>query len=162
MTYVLNELADNGVVEVINGSPLDTLLQVLLLLRLEGELDENLLQLLVTVVDAKLLKGVLGQDLKTVNIEDTDDGAATSILGVDVLVDLLDDPGEEPVVGGLGQGITGVSGLGNAQGGGNINTSLVHVLDGTEGQGLPQGILRHLEGGGGGLEGYCRKEKVRI
>lgn len=29
---------------------------VLLLLRLEGELDEELLQLLVTVVDAKLLK----------------------------------------------------------------------------------------------------------
>jgi hypothetical protein len=37
-----------------NGSPLDLLLHVLFLLGLQGQLDEDLLQLLVHVVDAKL------------------------------------------------------------------------------------------------------------
>ena len=128
------------------------LLQVLLLLRLEGELNENLLELLVTVVDAKLLERVLGQDFKAVDVEHTDDGTTTGVLGEDVLIDLLDDPGEEPVIGRLGQGVARVRGLGNAEGGGHINTALVHVLDGTEGQSLPQHIIRNLEGRSGSLE----------
>ena len=50
-TAFLDEVADNLVVEVLDGCPLDLLSDVLLLLGLECELDEDLLQLLVDVVD---------------------------------------------------------------------------------------------------------------
>ena len=55
----LDEVADDLVVEVLDGRPLDLLADVLLLLGLEGELDEDLLELLVDVVDAKLLERVI-------------------------------------------------------------------------------------------------------
>jgi hypothetical protein len=42
---------------------------VLSLLLLEDELDEKLLQLLVAVVDAELLKPILRKDLKSVNVQ---------------------------------------------------------------------------------------------
>ena len=56
---LLDKVAHDLVVEVLDGRPLDLLRSVLLLLGLERELDEDLLQLLVDVVDAKLLKGVV-------------------------------------------------------------------------------------------------------
>ena len=40
---LLNEIADNLIVEVLDWRPLDLLADVLLLLRLESELDEDLL-----------------------------------------------------------------------------------------------------------------------
>ena len=49
---------------------LNALPKVLLLLLLEGELNEELLQLLVAVVYAKLLKAVLAEDLKPVDVQD--------------------------------------------------------------------------------------------
>lgn len=45
------------------------LLLVLLLFVLEGELDEDLLQLLVHVVDAKLLEAVSTEDLEPVDVQ---------------------------------------------------------------------------------------------
>lgn len=53
---LLNEVTDDLVVEVRNRLPLDALLEVLFLLRLESQLNEQLLQLLVAVVDAELFK----------------------------------------------------------------------------------------------------------
>lgn len=53
---LLNEVTDDLVVEVRDRLPLDALLEVLLLLRLESQLNEQLLQLLVAVVDAELFK----------------------------------------------------------------------------------------------------------
>lgn len=55
---LLNKIADDLVVEVFDLRPLDPLTYVFLLLGLEGQLDENLLQLFVDVVDAELLKRV--------------------------------------------------------------------------------------------------------
>ena len=40
---LLDEIADNLIVEVLDWRPLDLLADVLLLLRLKGELDEDLL-----------------------------------------------------------------------------------------------------------------------
>ena len=40
---LLDEIADNFIVEVLDWRPLDLLADVLLLLRLKGELDEDLL-----------------------------------------------------------------------------------------------------------------------
>lgn len=53
---LLDQIADDLVVEELDWLPLDALALVLLLLTLEGELDEHLLQLLVAVVDAELLE----------------------------------------------------------------------------------------------------------
>jgi hypothetical protein len=55
---------DKGKSPTLDGSPLDLLADVLLLLGLEGELDEDLLELLVDVVDAQLLKAVVLEDLE--------------------------------------------------------------------------------------------------
>ena len=69
---LVDELADDLVVEVFDGDPVDPLLPVLLLLLLQDQLNEQLLQLLVAVVDAKLLKAVFVEHLKPVNVEDPD------------------------------------------------------------------------------------------
>lgn len=52
----LNQVADDDVVEVLDGLPLDALAQVFLLLLLQRQLDEQLLELLVAEVDAELLE----------------------------------------------------------------------------------------------------------
>ena len=51
--------------------PLYALPLVLLLLLLQNQLDEQLLQLLVAVVDAKLLKTVLPEDFKAVDVKNS-------------------------------------------------------------------------------------------
>lgn len=53
---LLNQVADDLVIEELNWFPLDAFALVLLLLTFESELNEHLLQLLVTVVDAELLE----------------------------------------------------------------------------------------------------------
>lgn len=53
---LFDEVTHNLVVEVFDWCPLDLLANVLFLLALQGELDEDLLQLLVDVVDAKLFE----------------------------------------------------------------------------------------------------------
>lgn len=58
MYLALNELTHYLVVEVVNRGPLDTLLNILLLLCLQGQLNEDLLKLLIDKVDAELLKSV--------------------------------------------------------------------------------------------------------
>ena len=56
---------------LISLSHLDSLLEVLLLLRLERQIDEQLLQLLIAVVDAELLEPVLLKDLKAIDVQQT-------------------------------------------------------------------------------------------
>ena len=56
---LFNKVTDDLVVEVFDGRPFDLFPDVLLLLSLQGELDEDLLQFLIDVVDAKLLEGVV-------------------------------------------------------------------------------------------------------
>ncbi len=69
---MFDELADYGVVEVVNVLPLDSLQYVLLLLRLEGQFDKHLLQLLVAIVDDKLLKTIsILKDLEAVYIQNS-------------------------------------------------------------------------------------------
>lgn len=93
----LDEVTDHLVVEVLDGGPLDPFLDVLLLqtstgvstctctllppsrpahlLRLQRQLDEDLLQLLVDKVDAELLKPVFLQENK-VKLSPADPGGA--------------------------------------------------------------------------------------
>lgn len=56
---LLNEIADDLVVEIFDFRPLDPLTNIFLLLSLEGQLDENLLQLFVDIIDAELFEGVI-------------------------------------------------------------------------------------------------------
>ncbi len=55
------------VVEVVDVDPFDALPLVFVLLLLQDELDEQLLELLVAVVDAELLKGVVFEHLRNNN-----------------------------------------------------------------------------------------------
>jgi hypothetical protein len=57
-TNLLYQLANNVVVEVLDGRPFDAFTHVLFLFALQGQFDEHLLQLLVTQVDAELLEAV--------------------------------------------------------------------------------------------------------
>ena len=68
---MLNESADDGIVEVVYVLPLYTLQHILLLLRLQSELDEHLLELLIAVVDDELLKTVAVQYLEPIDVQDT-------------------------------------------------------------------------------------------
>ena len=51
-----NKVTDNLVVEVFNGRPLNLFSNIFLLFRLESQLYKYLLEFLVDIVDAKLLK----------------------------------------------------------------------------------------------------------
>ena len=53
---LFDKVTYNLVVEVLDRRPLDLLADVLLLFRLEGKLDEDLLELFVDIVDAQLLE----------------------------------------------------------------------------------------------------------
>ena len=77
--WLVYQLADDHVVEVVNVLPLDALPLVLLLLLLQHQLDEDLLQLLVAVVDAELLETVLAEDLETIDVEDANHGGVRNI-----------------------------------------------------------------------------------
>jgi hypothetical protein len=77
--------------------------------------NEKLLQFLVAVVDAELLKTVLIKNFKSVNVQDANDGGFVLDLGllvleVDGLVDFFDDPREQPVVNSLGKSVPAVVG----------------------------------------------------
>ena len=77
---------------------------VFLLLLFEHELDEQLLQLLVTVVDAQLLKTVAVEHLEAVYVQHADHGALAVQLAVpnlDRVVDPADDPRKQAIVNGL-------------------------------------------------------------
>lgn len=58
-TAFFDEVTDDLVVEVLDRVPFDLFADVFFLLSFQGELDEDLLELLVDVVDAKLLEGVI-------------------------------------------------------------------------------------------------------
>ena len=54
-----DQVAYDLIVEILNRSPLDFLPNVFFLFSLEGEFDEDLLQLLVDVIDAELFERVI-------------------------------------------------------------------------------------------------------
>lgn len=58
-TFLLDQVAYDLVVEILDWCPFDLLAVVLFLLSLQCELDKDLLQLLVDVVDAELFEGVV-------------------------------------------------------------------------------------------------------
>lgn len=104
-----DEIAADLVVEELNGLPLDLLSGVLLLFLFQGQVDENLLELLIDVVDAKLLEAIDVENLETVDIENTED---VEVAGgpTEGLVDSHDDVVEESGVHGLGESVSGVDG----------------------------------------------------
>ena len=57
--YLFNEVTDDRIVEVVDVDPLDSLVDVLLLFLLQRQLNEDLLELLVTVVNDELLKTIV-------------------------------------------------------------------------------------------------------
>ena len=91
-------------------NPLDAFPLILLLLLFQNQLNKQLLQLLIAIIDTKLLKGVVIKDLKAIDIEYANDSAVLmqrrlDERRVDGRVDVTDDPGEETVVQRLGEGV---------------------------------------------------------
>ena len=89
--------------------PCDLLADVFFLLDLQGQLDENLLQLFVDVVDTKLLKSILFENLESVDIQNAEHQRIGFLAKRHV--DALHDVVEDFVIDGLGEGITGVVAL---------------------------------------------------
>ena len=98
---VVNQVQAFLVVDEFDGFPLDALPLVLGLLRLEHVPVKLLLQPLVSVVDAQLLKGV---HLEVLEPEDVEDAAEGSRFGVvdELVVASIDEPREEFAIDGLG------------------------------------------------------------
>ena len=101
---------------------------------------EELLQLLVGVVDAELLKAVQLEDLEAGNIQDADEAGALSLGPVQRAVDPRHNPLEQSLVGGLGDGLDGELDLLLGLGLGDIVAA--HLDPGLE-EGL--GEIRHLD-----------------
>mmetsp|Transcript_26469 Transcript_26469/g.69624 ORF Transcript_26469/g.69624 Transcript_26469/m.69624 type:complete len:686 (-) Transcript_26469:554-2611(-) len=111
----VNQITNDLVVEEFDGLPLDTLAHVLILLRFESELNEKLLKLLVAVVNAELLKRVLLENFKAVNVEHANNGLDLARIDSDALVDASAHPDEESLVHGLAQRVAGDAGPFRAQ-----------------------------------------------
>mmetsp|Transcript_5177 Transcript_5177/g.15831 ORF Transcript_5177/g.15831 Transcript_5177/m.15831 type:complete len:671 (-) Transcript_5177:136-2148(-) len=103
----LDEIAADLVVEELDRLPLDLLASVLVLLLLQGEVDEDLLQLLVNVVDTQLLKAVVLKDLETVDVQHTH-GGEVLLLCEQVVVDATHNVVEQTAVERLGERVTTV------------------------------------------------------
>ena len=101
---------------------------------------EELLQLLVGVVDAELLKAVQLEDLEAGNIQDADEAGALSLGPVQRAIDPRHNPLEQSLVGGLGDGLDGELDLLLGLGLGDIVAA--HLDPGLE-EGL--GEIRHLD-----------------
>ena len=106
----LKEINALGVVNEINLRPRDVLLLVLSLLELEYVVGEELLELLVGVVDTKLLKAVDLEKLKTKDIQDTNEVHGL-LGGFDRDVDVIHNPVKEAGVKCLSHGVAAVLGL---------------------------------------------------
>ena len=99
------------VVDEFDMLPADVLRVVLFLLQLENVADEELLQVLVGVVDAKLLETVDVEVLEAENVQHSDGARVQLVRLADGAVELVDDPDEEPAVNAFGEGISHVDRL---------------------------------------------------
>ena len=101
---------------------------------------KQLLQLLICVVDAELLKAVQVKDLETRNVEDSDEAGALTLGSVKGPVDPRHDPLEEALVGGLGDGLNGKLHL-------LFCLGLGHIVPANLDSGLQEGLgqVRHLD-----------------
>jgi hypothetical protein len=127
-----------------------TFRDILLLLFAQGELNEDLLELLIDKVDAELLKAVVLENLESVNVQHADDRGR--ILVEDGFIDLRDDPLEEARVDAHRKGVAGKCGLGRREGG---LDGLADSLDGTRGQ-------RRDKITGSDLQKLCSMAKRRV
>ena len=99
--------------------PVDCLQVVFLLLHLEDVLHEKLLQILICIVDAELLKTVRVEVFKAKNVQDTN---CTLVVKLELrfeycIVDLLNNVDEQPAVDSLGEGVSDIFGLVCVEGG---------------------------------------------
>ena len=101
---LFHQIANDPIVEILHRCPVNAFPSVFLLLLLQHQLDEELLQFFVAVIDAELLEAVGLKDLKTINVQYTNDSVFAVQCGGGVgrraegLVDLLYDPREESFV----------------------------------------------------------------
>lgn len=66
---LFDKVTDDLVIKVGDGFPSDALAAIFVLFRLECQLDEKLLKLLVTIINAELFETVGLEDFKAVNVQ---------------------------------------------------------------------------------------------
>mmetsp|Transcript_35583 Transcript_35583/g.48635 ORF Transcript_35583/g.48635 Transcript_35583/m.48635 type:complete len:234 (-) Transcript_35583:1331-2032(-) len=66
-----DQVTHNLIVKILDRCPTDTFFLVFFLFSFKGQLDEVLLELFVHKIDTKLLETVMLEDLKTINVQDT-------------------------------------------------------------------------------------------
>uniref|UniRef100_A0A2M4D5A0 Putative secreted protein n=1 Tax=Anopheles darlingi TaxID=43151 RepID=A0A2M4D5A0_ANODA len=81
--------------------PVDAFMVVLLLLELEDVLHEELLQVFVRKVNAKLFEAVVVKVLEAKDVQHTDCASCRRFRFVDRLIDLLHDQHEQTAVDAL-------------------------------------------------------------
>jgi hypothetical protein len=109
--WLFDQVKSSGQIHTeIDGFPVNTFLLVGFLFEDEHVVIEELLELLVSVVDAKLLEGVEVENFETSNIEDTNE-VVSGEGGGEGIVDLDTEPVEESGEDGLGEGTLGVMDL---------------------------------------------------
>lgn len=95
-----NEIAHDAIVEIIHRNPLNSFFFVFLLLGFQCTFNEDLLQLFVDVIDAKLFERVVLEDFEAIDIEHTDGHLVVRVVqrmrfGVDRHIDAVHDPIEQ-------------------------------------------------------------------
>eukprot|EP00732_Lithocolla_globosa_P001343 Lithocolla_globosa_v1_NODE_646_length_3525_cov_40.886455.p2 type:complete len:263 gc:universal NODE_646_length_3525_cov_40.886455:1421-2209(+) len=110
-----HQLADFLVVEVLHWGPHDPFSHIFLLLFLQCQLDKKLLQFFIAKIDRKLLKAVILQNLKAINIQHSNGRhhflSTRFALVLDVFVDSAHQPFEQAFVQCLCQRVASVRGL---------------------------------------------------
>lgn len=124
--------------------PIDALQVVLFLFQLEDMSDEELLQIFVGIVDAKLFKAIDLEVLKPKDIEDTDGGSVVTVVWlrlVDGRIDFADDPDKHSTVNAFDERVSHVQRLLPTHGG---DHSISVSEDGSGGQRVYQVLLVHV------------------
>mmetsp|Transcript_24017 Transcript_24017/g.69012 ORF Transcript_24017/g.69012 Transcript_24017/m.69012 type:complete len:722 (-) Transcript_24017:1240-3405(-) len=136
-----------------NELPQNALLFVFLLLHLEHELVELLLERLIGVVDAQLLKVVDLEGFEAEDIQHADRGTRPALVAMEVvdgIIHSLHDVVERGTIDRLDEGLGGLDGLLDRQG---LVNDLDAGIDDARGQGIGQLLERHTQQGGGGQRG---------
>jgi len=80
--FLLDQVTDDFVVKILNMFPFNALPAILLLLRLQCQLNEELLKLFIAEVDAELFKTVSLKYFKAIDVQDSYNLFFLTLLGL--------------------------------------------------------------------------------
>jgi len=127
---LLDQIDNRLVVKVVDWGPLNTFPLVLLLFLFQHQIDEDLLQLFIAIVDAKLLERVHHENFEPVDIQDSNHNFRSPIA-LQRTVDVVHHPVKEFGVQSLAHRLTLSHCVLFVQGDdGHLRTRVVHAIKG--------------------------------